>query len=171
MLQVNEAIRLYKVWMKVKVQCDLENAFPSSLAEILCTVAYQRLGNTQAGMQRQKHALDVLAKALEITVAVVDAMRDEESFQPVISSRYYSYDYVTSFSSLWEKEPYIIHPADPTWNMVDHCRLDDDDWDVIGSAASNLLEALATWSPRDLWDSSLGDAMYDFVYTIEWVWE
>ena len=87
-LQVNEAIRLYKVWMKVKVQCDLENAFPSSLAEILCTVAYQRLGNTQAGMQRQKHALDVLAKALEITVAVVDAMRDEESFQPVISSRH-----------------------------------------------------------------------------------
>jgi hypothetical protein len=72
-LQVNEAIRLYKVWMKAKVQCDLANAFPSSLAEVLCAVAYQRLGNTQAGMQRRHHTLDVLVKALQITAAVVEA--------------------------------------------------------------------------------------------------
>jgi hypothetical protein len=98
-------------------------------------------------------------------------MGDEDDFQPVICTRYYGWDYVTSFSGLWEREPYIIHPADPTWNMVDHCWLGDDDWGIIRGAASELLEALETYSPTAMWDSSLGDAMYDFVQTIVWEWE
>lgn len=111
-----------------------------------CETGAEAVARYSTGSMRELHLfLDVLLAASQLLRTSGSSSGGSSKAAPIALSLFYTADECELFRGLWDVPdrqctPYIIHPADPSFNCTAHCFFKA--WDALADFAGNLHQQL-----------------------------